>query len=211
MSAAIPAGQRGASQQAAIEAALLLLDRMGLSPEDLTAVPQHRPAVPTFAEYVPVVSASVTGGTRRAYGSYWNRVIEQWGERTLDEPSPSDIRQLMTYVKTHVVTRRNARGGRGAQENLVAALRCLYRRAVDDGLIAEADNPARKVAKPRRLASTRRAMPDTRLAEINETATATGDDPQLDTLLLRLHSARPPAAAAAPSRCARPTSTPTSA
>ena len=73
-----------------------------------------------------------------------------------------------------VVARRNARGGRSAQEHLVAALRCLYRRAVDDGLIAEADNPARKVAKPRRLPSTRRAVPDTRLAEINQVAAATG-------------------------------------
>ena len=70
----------------------------------------------------------------------------------------------------------------------MAALRCLYRRAVDDGLITEADNPARKVAKPRRLPSTRRALPDTRLAEINEIAATTGDDPELDTLLLRLHT-----------------------
>ena len=70
----------------------------------------------------------------------------------------------------------------------MAALRCLYQRAVDAGLIAEADNPARKVAKPRRLPSTRRAVPDTRLAQINETAATTGDDPELDTLLLRLHT-----------------------
>ena len=127
-------------------------------------------------------------GTRRAYGSYWNRVVEHWGGRRLDEPTPSQIRQLMAYVKTHVVARRNARGGRSAQEHLVAALRCLYQRAIDDGLITEANNPARKVAKPRRLPSTRRAVPDTRLAEINETAAATGDDPELDTLLLRLHT-----------------------
>jgi integrase/recombinase XerC len=38
------------------------------------------------------------------------------------------------------------------------------------------------------LASTRRALPDTRLAEINETAGCTGNDPDLDTLLLRLHT-----------------------
>jgi integrase/recombinase XerC len=94
----------------------------------------------------------------------------------------------MAWVKTHVVARRNARGGRSAQEHLVAALRCLYQRAVEDGLIAEADNPARKVAKPRRLPSTRRAVTDTRLAEINEAAATTGDDPELDTLLLRLHT-----------------------
>jgi len=94
----------------------------------------------------------------------------------------------MTWVKTHVVARRNARGGCSAQEHLVAALRCLYRRAVEDGLISEADAPARKVAKPRRLPSTRRAVPETRLAEINQIAATTGDDPELDTLLLRLHT-----------------------
>jgi integrase len=55
-------------------------------------------------------------------------------------------------------------------------------------LIGEADNPARKVAKPCRLPSTRRAVPDARLAETNEIAAATGDDPELDTLLLRLHT-----------------------
>ena len=68
-----------ASQQAAVEAALVLLERMGLSPADLTAVRQNRPPVPTFAAYVPVVAAAVSAGTRRAYGSYWNRVIEHWG------------------------------------------------------------------------------------------------------------------------------------
>ena len=70
--------------------------------------------------------------------------------------NPSEIRQLMAHVKTHVVARRNARGGRSAAEHLVAALRCLYRHAEDDGLITDADNPARKVAKPRRLPSIRR-------------------------------------------------------
>jgi integrase/recombinase XerC len=138
------------SQQAVVEAALVLLERMGLSPADLVTVPQARKPVPTFAEYVPVVSAAVSAGTRRAYGSYWNRVIEHWGDRRLDEPTPSEIRQLMAYIKTHVVRRRNARGGRSAEEHLVAALRCLYKRAVDDGQISEADDPARKVAKPRR-------------------------------------------------------------
>ena len=94
----------------------------------------------------------------------------------------------MSYVKTHVVARRNARGGRSAAEHLVAALRCLYRHAEDDGLISRGENPARKVDKPRRLPSTRRAVTDDRLAEINQAAATTGDDPELDTLLLRLHT-----------------------
>jgi integrase/recombinase XerC len=76
--------------------------------------------VPTFAEYVPVVSATVTDGTRKAYGSYWNRVVEQWGTRRLDEPTPSEIKQLVTYVRANAVPRRNARGGRSAAENLRA-------------------------------------------------------------------------------------------
>jgi hypothetical protein len=34
----------------------------------------------------------------------------------------------------------------------------------------------------------RRALPDTRLAEINQITATTGDDPELDTLILRLHT-----------------------
>ncbi|GAA2219080.1 hypothetical protein GCM10010429_51800 [Micromonospora olivasterospora] len=171
-----------------MDAARLLLARMGISPADLVQAAAERPPAPTFAEYVPVVSAAVTAGTRRAYGSYWNRVLEHWGQRRLDEPTPSEIEQLAEYVKTHVVARRNARGGRSAAEHLIAALRCLYKRAVADGFIAAADNPALKVAKPRRLPSTRRAVADSRLAEINAVAASTGDDPALDSLLLRLHT-----------------------
>ena len=123
------------SQQAAVEAALCCWSGWAC-PLPTSWPPQGQGAMPTFAEYVPVVSAAVSAGTRRAYGSYWNGIIEHWGARRLDEPTPSEIRQLMTWVKTHVVARRNARGGRSAQEHLVAALRCLYRRAVEDGLIA---------------------------------------------------------------------------
>jgi len=84
VSAVSPAGP-AVSQQAAVEAALVLLERMGLSPADLVAAPRDRAVVPTFAEYVPVVSAAVSAGTRRAYGSYWNRIVEHWGTRRLDE------------------------------------------------------------------------------------------------------------------------------
>ena len=110
------------------------------------------------------------------------------GHRGIDEPTPSEVRQLVQHVRANVVPRRNSRGGRSAAEHLIAALRCLYKHAEEDGLINPADNPARKVEKPRRLPSTRRAVADTRLAEINHTAATTGDDPELDTLLLRLHT-----------------------
>ena len=57
----------------------MLLERMGLSPADLVAAPREQKAVPTFAEYVPVVSAAVSAGIRRASGAYWNRILEHWG------------------------------------------------------------------------------------------------------------------------------------
>jgi hypothetical protein len=42
----------GASRQAVVEAALVLLERMGLTPADLAAVPEPCKQVPTFAEYI---------------------------------------------------------------------------------------------------------------------------------------------------------------
>jgi integrase/recombinase XerC len=170
-----------------LDAARLLLARMGLSAHDLLDPTLVRPAVPTFAEYVPVVAAAVGDGTRRVYSSYWNRVLNQWADRRIDDPTPSEIKQLVEHVKCNVVGRRNARGGRCAGEHMIAALRCLYRHAEHDGLVTAADNPARKVAKPPRLPSTRRAIADAHLAEINQIAATTGNDPALDTLLVRLH------------------------
>jgi integrase/recombinase XerC len=177
-----------AATPAVVEAALALLRQMGLTPGDLAGAGAPRPSVPTFAEYIPVVSAAVTHGTRKAYGTYWNRVAEQWGGRRLDEPTPSQIRELMAYTKSHIVVRRNGRGGRSAQEHLIGALRCLYQHAEDDGLIPAGSNPARKVAKPARLPAARAALPADALAQVNEAAATTGNDPELDTLLLRLHT-----------------------
>ncbi|HJT90613.1 MAG TPA: hypothetical protein VJ777_01535 [Mycobacterium sp.] len=106
---------------------------MGIDPADLLQVRPARPAAPTFAQYVPVVAATVSVLTRRAYGTYWDRVVVVWDDRRIDEPRPSEIEQLREQIRRAVVVRRNARGGRSAAEHLVSALRCLYRRAVADG------------------------------------------------------------------------------
>ena len=87
------------------------------------------------------MAALVSDGCRKAYGSYWNRVTEQWGSRGIDEPTPSEIRQLVQHVRANVVPRRNSRGGRSVAEHLIAALRCMYKHAEEDGLIDPADNP----------------------------------------------------------------------
>lgn len=173
---------------AELQAARVVLTTMGLSPADLLdAAASGTATVPTFAEYVPTVSLAVSDGARRSYGSYWNRLVAAWGQRRLDEPSASEVKQLAEQVRARGVQRRNGRGGRSAAEHMIAALRCVYNHAVADGLLAEAADPARRVPKPRRLPSTRRGLPDDRLAEINRIAAGTGNDPALDALLLRLH------------------------
>jgi integrase len=90
-------------------------------------------------------------------------------------------------MKQRAVERGNSRGGRTAAEHLISALRCVYKHAVADGILAEDDNPAVRVPKPRRLASPRRALPEGQLHEIVTVASRTGNDPDLDTLLIRLH------------------------
>ena len=104
-----PDARSAAPGQAVVDAALLVLERMGLTPADLLAAPAARPPAPTFAGYIPVVSALVSDGCRRAYGSYWNRVTEQWGSRRIDQPTPSEIRQLVQHVRASVMPRRNSR------------------------------------------------------------------------------------------------------
>jgi len=59
-----------------IEAARVLLEKMGINPADLTRASTDSPGVPTFADYIPRVSDAVSSGTRRVYGSYWNRVSQ---------------------------------------------------------------------------------------------------------------------------------------
>ncbi|MGW3473761.1 integrase core domain-containing protein, partial [Saccharopolyspora sp. NPDC000995] len=109
-------------------------NRTGVSAEDLLTTLADKPPVPTFAEYIPIVSAAVTDGTRRVYGSYWNRIDDHWGHRRLNEPTPSEIKQLVEHVKTHVVTRRNARGGRSAGTSTIRRVLKRLRICLGDGI-----------------------------------------------------------------------------
>lgn len=170
-----------------VEAARLVLARLGVTPEQLLGAASTAPVVPTLGAYIEQVGAAVPAGTRAVYDSYWRRVVTEWGERRLDEITPLEITQLAERTRGDALVRRNSRGGRGAAEHLIGSLRCVYRHAVADGLINETRNPAIRVAKPRRLAGTRRALSDARLAEIVALATSTGNDPELDGLLVRLH------------------------
>jgi len=63
-----PDVRSGGPGQGVVDAALLLLERMGLTAADLLAAPAATPVAPTFAEYIPVVSALVSEGCHRVYG-----------------------------------------------------------------------------------------------------------------------------------------------
>ncbi|MET7998863.1 tyrosine-type recombinase/integrase [Amycolatopsis sp. NPDC005232] len=176
------------ADQAELDAARLLLSKMGIEPADLVSEPEERKPVPTFSEYLSAVKRAVSAATARAYSSYWRRLEATWGDRRLDEPTPTEIKELAERATEQALVRRNSRGGRSASENFIAAVRCVYKHAVDDKLLTAAENPARRVPKPRRLPSLRRALDEPILIEINQVTAATGDDPALDTLLLRLHT-----------------------
>ena len=180
--------EHSAARAGDIAAARLLLEKMGIDPADLLKEPAGPSEIPAFADYIPRVSQAVSDGTRRVYSTYWNRVVEAWGPRLITSVSPLEISQLAEDIKANVIQRRNARGGRGAAEHLIAALRCMYNHAIADGFLSEAENPAARVPKPRRLRSARMALPDGRLAEIATVAASTGNDPALDSLIIRLHT-----------------------
>lgn len=171
-----------------IEAARLILARMNIDPADLLNRDQQTDPTPTFSAYIPVVAATLGPGAYRTYRPYWERLEARWGDLTLDQPSPSDIKQLAKEIQANTKVRRSARGGRSAVEHFIAAMRCLYSHAVADGLIHQEEDPSTKVPKPRRLPSVRHALPDERLKQITEIAATTGNDPALDSLLLRFHT-----------------------
>ncbi|WP_328452752.1 tyrosine-type recombinase/integrase [Amycolatopsis sp. NBC_00438] len=177
-----------------LEAARLLLSRLGVDPADLVSgaradddvLPDKRP-MPTIREWIPVVAGLVSPSTAASYGSYWNKAEAQWGDRRMDTIIASEIKTMAETVRSSARVRRNSRGGRNAAENFIAAMRCLYRHLVNDGRLDERRNPAMRVTKPSRNASTRRALAGNRLAELNDVVASTGDDPELDSLICRLH------------------------
>ncbi|MGY5309142.1 tyrosine-type recombinase/integrase [Nocardia gipuzkoensis] len=169
------------------EVARLFLERLGIRPEDLLESPPKPRKAPTFAEYIPRLIEAVPPGARKTYLPYWRRLEAKWPDRTLDEPSALELQQLVELTRRNAIVRRNSRGGRSAAEHMVSAIRCLYRYADRDGYISATSNPSTDMDKPARLPSTRRALGSRQLAEINHIAATTGTDPNLDTLILRLH------------------------
>ncbi len=167
-----------------VAAARLLLTQMGISPTDLVTVGA---TVPTFAEIVPRVRETLKAGTKRTYGTHLDRLEQQWPDRHLDQVGKPDLDEMARAIQLGARVNRASRGGASAVEHFISAVRCVYRYAEDHGWIRPCDNPARQLTIPVRRPSHRYAIPSGQLAEICRTAATTGDDPELDALILHLH------------------------
>ncbi|MEV0769617.1 tyrosine-type recombinase/integrase [Nocardia salmonicida] len=169
---------------ATVAAARLLLTQMGLSPADLV-IPDAQ--MPTFGELIPKVRARLSEGTLRTYNTHFDHLLAQWANCGLDEPSKTDLEEIASRIQADARVNRASRGGTSAVEHFISATRCVYRYAEDTGWIRPSDNPARKLAMPVRQPSHRQAIPSNQLTEICTVAATTGNDPELDSLILRLH------------------------
>ncbi|WP_282780493.1 site-specific integrase [Nocardia sp. CC201C] len=169
-----------------IGTAMLLIDRLGVTLDDLREASNSQHRIPTFAEYITTVyNAMPATVTRDMYMNYWKRL---WPDKRLDEPTVTDFKSLIESTRHQRRIRRNDRGGRYSSEHFYHAIRCLYRFAVDDRYISRADDPSARLERPRPLPSNRRALPNDVLAAINRAAGEGGTDPHLDSLLIRLHT-----------------------
>ncbi|WP_447002348.1 tyrosine-type recombinase/integrase [Saccharothrix isguenensis] len=169
-----------------LEMARSFLERLGVSPTDLTRS-EKRKSVPTFGEFVPIVAGVVPMGSRKVYTPYWLKLTAQWGDARIDEKKPTDINWFIEHAKRTAIVRRSSRGGHSAAEHAFHALRCVHKYAVWNRLIDAREDPTEQVARPKRLKSNRHALDNALVSEIIEVASTTGNDPALDALLIRLH------------------------
>ena len=146
--------------QAELDAARLLLDRMGISPADLLEVDHHGRVAPTFAEYVPVVAKAVSDGSRRgvrlvlepdraAVGRPAHRRAHPVGDRAAGEHSPAPTWWCAATPEVAGQRRREP------HRRIALPVPAGRRRRLS--ATRPTTRPC-KVAKPRRLASTRRAV-----------------------------------------------------
>jgi integrase len=182
--------------QDAVSGLFAALRALGVTPEQaaqaLAAGPEEPPGAglgrhgqPTVAEFTAVVEAAAPPGCRRTYATYWHQLVARLGTRPVGEVRTSELLAVAAQAEAGALRRRNSRDGRSARENCVAGMRYFFNLAVQDGL--RPDNPALAVPKPRRLPSPRRPLTAPEVEQLWQVTAAGGDDPLLDTLLLRFH------------------------
>ncbi|WP_280261932.1 site-specific integrase [Nocardia abscessus] len=105
----------------------------------------------------------------------------------MSEPTTREIEELMDAHQIRSRGRANSRGGESAAENLLSALRHIYKHAERDRLIDASSNPAAAARLPGRRAGKGDVLSSEQLREVIRVASSTGDDPELDELIVMLH------------------------
>ena len=166
-----------------------LLAQLGVTLADLHDAGTPASTVPTLADYLPSVIAAAGPGANRTYGSYWSRMAAAWGDppagpdhgqRHRGHATPDGRDRPVTAQQPPRPARRRTRDRRRPRH-----LQPGHRRRTSSPPSA---SPAHRVAKPRRLPNTRRALTADELDQINLAARTSGNDVVLDALLLRLHT-----------------------
>ncbi|MEU5763199.1 hypothetical protein [Nocardia sp. NPDC047648] len=127
-----------------------VLDR---SADDAGRSPADRPRL---REYIDQLRTKVPPTTLATYESSWRVISQVWGERQLSEPTTEQIEELMEAHQIRSRGRANSRGGHAAAENLLSAMRRLYKHAERDRLIDPSSNPAAAAKLPGRRTGQRR-------------------------------------------------------
>jgi integrase len=171
-----------------VAAAKTLIATMGLSQADLTKVRSAALVTPTIAEYVPKALKAASPSSAATWRIYLTMLADEWPDRRLDEPTPTEIINLSIKVQERSILGRASRGGHGARANFIDAVRFLYRCALADKVLSPSDSPLPSLKKPPKPQSLRRALTSRQLTEVNEVVATTGRDPALDCLVIRLHT-----------------------
>lgn len=158
---------------------------LGIDLDDLVAAAtgEHRPI--TVSEWIDEIAPTFSAATARTYRPYWRLLATMHGDRALAELNTLELASIVDAAGERAKAHRPDSTGRSSRESCVAALRALYRRAVDAGHATT--NPAAALRKPRRSTSRRRALDDRELTDLADAIRATRRDPDLDLLLVRLH------------------------
>jgi site-specific recombinase XerC len=179
-----------------------LATSLGLGPADLRRIAEQFevPHTVSVAEFAPVAIERCGPKTRPCYAVHIRRLVEAHGDRRLDEITTDDLAALRDRIRADVAAAKIARAestgrllvsgdpdahGHGAAENVVRAVRFLFKLAVDRRLITY--SPAAAVKIPTRPPAPERPLTSDELQEFAVVACTTGNDPHLDGLLFEFH------------------------
>lgn len=151
-------------------------------------------------------------GSARTYGSYLRFIAQGWpagappeeqlfaglGDRYFDDVLPTELEAALEQVKARALLNAHWRADRretagrtvrdsdasGACYNAVGAMRCLGKVAVKDRHIAKGFDPSQEIVKPKRRDGERPALEQEHFDQLWGVATGTGDDPELDELIV---------------------------